>query len=292
MNGLMHGPALRGLMEAGRGGDDTIGHLDTGEIVVPTMVLGRAPKVRSALAEAFAKAGLDMTDFTVGSGDVNPKTGLQEFEGDGADSAGPDGGGPDGMGGGLGGGAGPGGNGQGGNGPGGNGQGPSAGLGTGNNPSNPSGHPGNGPVGSSPGANGVGGGSGGFAPGGLTGAMIDAWNADNPLAAFGFAAQNFNPAARAVSAFGWGMGKLGAEPTTPDGQMGPNAVGGMGPSGGADGMDGIMGGDVPVPTPAPPSAVPVVSNPAVPGRVARGPVQQPYWDGNRFVIPGLPGLIG
>jgi hypothetical protein len=167
--------------------------------------------------------------------------------------------------------------------------GPSAGLGTGNNPGNPSGHPGNGPVGSSPGANGVGGGnSRGF--GGLMGAARDAWNADNPFAAatFGLAAL---AAPSPVGLVGGFANMMGAEPTTPDGQMGPGAVGGMGPSGGG-GMDGSMGGDGPAPTPAPPSAIPVASNPAIPGRIARGPVQQPYWDGNRFVIPGLPGLIG
>ena len=92
MKGLLDKPALRGLMDAGRGGDDTIGHLDTGEIVVPTMVLGRAPQVKSALMEAFSMAGLDMADFTVGSGDINPKTGLQEFEGDGDAGSGPGGG--------------------------------------------------------------------------------------------------------------------------------------------------------------------------------------------------------
>lgn len=290
----MNGPALRGLMEAGRGGDDTVGHLDTGEIVVPTMVLGRSPKVRGALERAFESAGLSLVDFTVGSGDINPATGLQEFEGDGDAGAGPGGGNAAGEGPGAGQGGSQGGGPGGPGGPGGEGGpsgpaggDPSSGLGTGNNPSNPSGHSGLGAVGDNPGTNGVGGGNrGGFR--GLSSSMVDAWNDDSPLAAatFGLAALSVNPMVGLVGAT---ANAMGAEPSTPDGELGANAVGGNAASGGGVGSNNgggaPSGGQQGAPGAAL-AAIPAPSVPVVPGRPS-GPVRQGYWDGNRFVMPGL-----
>ncbi|MEC9266723.1 MAG: hypothetical protein VX464_11740 [Pseudomonadota bacterium] len=71
------------LKRMGRGGDDTLAHLDTREVVVPKDV--QSPGLMRALAAAFERAELPMERYVVGHVDnsINPATGLQEFRGGG-----------------------------------------------------------------------------------------------------------------------------------------------------------------------------------------------------------------
>lgn len=66
--------------EAGRGGDDTLGHLTRGEVVIPPDVLSRRG-VLETIQQLFEESGLDMEEYTVGSekNKVNPETGYPEF---------------------------------------------------------------------------------------------------------------------------------------------------------------------------------------------------------------------
>ena len=72
--------AARAMSRHGRRGDDQVGHLSTGEVVVPAQVL-RQKGVKEGLRRGFAAAGADMGRFTVGGMDdvVNPKTGMREY---------------------------------------------------------------------------------------------------------------------------------------------------------------------------------------------------------------------
>ena len=97
MPGLM--PHSRKLAEMGRGGDTEIGHLTEGEVVLPPEVAGQSD-VRRQLLEAFSRAGIDIGRYTVGGEDdsINPRTGMREYRGRGAENEGDDrgfgGGGP------------------------------------------------------------------------------------------------------------------------------------------------------------------------------------------------------
>ena len=97
MPGLM--PHSRKLAEMGRGGDTEIGHLTEGEVVLPPEVAGQSD-VRRQLLEAFSRAGIDIGRYTVGGDDdsINPRTGMREYRGRGAENEGDDrgfgGGGP------------------------------------------------------------------------------------------------------------------------------------------------------------------------------------------------------
>ena len=109
MPGLM--PHPRKLAEMGRGGDTEVGHLTEGEVVVPPELAGNSD-VRQHLLEAFERAGIDIGRYTVGGEDDsrNPRTGMREYRGRGAENEGDDrgfgGGGPGSGGGGGGGGEG------------------------------------------------------------------------------------------------------------------------------------------------------------------------------------------
>ena len=75
------------------------------------------------------------------------------------------------------------------------------------------------------------------------------------------------------------------------GEVGANATDGNGPAGGNGPTGGPAGGGQQG-APGPGSAlaaIPTPSNPVIPGRPPLSPPQQGYWDGNRFVIPGLLG---
>lgn len=77
----MNNPLADALARKGRKGDDTVAHMDTGEIVVPPEVIAAMPELGQMLPEAFRMAGADIEQFRVGGGDdsVNPATGMQEF---------------------------------------------------------------------------------------------------------------------------------------------------------------------------------------------------------------------
>ena len=69
------------LAQQGRNGDDTVAHMQTGEINIPVNV--QSPQLMQLLHAVFAQQGLDIGQFVVGSqkGSTNPNTGLQEFAG-------------------------------------------------------------------------------------------------------------------------------------------------------------------------------------------------------------------
>lgn len=70
----------QGLASLGRKGDDQIGHLTTGEKVLPLPV-AQDPSVQKVINQSFSKYGLDADQYTVGhaNNSVNPNTDLAEF---------------------------------------------------------------------------------------------------------------------------------------------------------------------------------------------------------------------
>ena len=67
------------LAEEGRGGDQIVGHLTPGEIVIPVEMLDE--ELMEILDEFFAENGLPMGQYTVGheENSINPETGMPEF---------------------------------------------------------------------------------------------------------------------------------------------------------------------------------------------------------------------
>jgi hypothetical protein len=63
----------------GRGGDDTVAHLDSGEVVIPKNL--QSPGLMALFAKNARSKGTDPSRYIVGSKEnsVNPNTGLQEF---------------------------------------------------------------------------------------------------------------------------------------------------------------------------------------------------------------------
>jgi hypothetical protein len=80
--------SMKQAARMGKGRDDTIGHLASGEVVIPLDFQRKFPAVGAALKDAFAKAGLDYDRFVVGSSKnrINPRTGAPMFDDDGGDS--------------------------------------------------------------------------------------------------------------------------------------------------------------------------------------------------------------
>ena len=74
------GMNAQGLASLGRGGDDQIGHLTTGEKVLPLPV-AQDPSVQRVINQSFAKHGLNADQYTVGHADnsVNPLTDYPEY---------------------------------------------------------------------------------------------------------------------------------------------------------------------------------------------------------------------
>ena len=72
---------IRKAAKKGRGGDSIMGHLAPGEMVVPSQILRKYPKLRSALAGAFMENKVDPRRYLVGSkaNSINPETGNREF---------------------------------------------------------------------------------------------------------------------------------------------------------------------------------------------------------------------
>jgi hypothetical protein len=70
----------QGLASLGRGGDDQLGHLTTGEKVLPLPV-AQDPSVQKVINESFAEHGLDANQYTVGhaNNSVNPLTDYPEY---------------------------------------------------------------------------------------------------------------------------------------------------------------------------------------------------------------------
>ena len=68
------------LANQGRYGDQVMGHLAPGEIVIPKK-LAQDPELLKTLQEVYSKFGVDMNQYTVGNeaNSINPNTGIMEF---------------------------------------------------------------------------------------------------------------------------------------------------------------------------------------------------------------------
>lgn len=68
------------LSNQGRYGDQVMGHLAPGEIVIPKK-LAQDPELLKTLQEVYNKFGVDMNQYTVGNeaNSINPNTGIMEF---------------------------------------------------------------------------------------------------------------------------------------------------------------------------------------------------------------------
>ena len=68
------------LADQGRYGDQVMGHLAPGEIVIPKK-LASDPELFEKLKEVYEKFGVDMNQYTVGNeaNSINPNTGIMEF---------------------------------------------------------------------------------------------------------------------------------------------------------------------------------------------------------------------
>ena len=66
----------------GRGGDDTLAHVATGEIVIPLPLIANNPKMKASIFKHLEELGVeDPEQYVVGSSanSINPETGLREF---------------------------------------------------------------------------------------------------------------------------------------------------------------------------------------------------------------------
>jgi len=70
---------VRQLAQQGRGGDDTIAHLNTGEMIIPEAV--QTPGIMALVSKEMRKMGFNPRRFQVGDrfAQRNPSTGAQEF---------------------------------------------------------------------------------------------------------------------------------------------------------------------------------------------------------------------
>lgn len=93
------------VAQKGQDGDNEIGHLSTGDAIVPVEKTRGNPRLQALLHQVYQEAGIDPRRFVVGhpQNRRNQKTGLREFA-DGGDSGGDAGGGSDAGGGDTGGG--------------------------------------------------------------------------------------------------------------------------------------------------------------------------------------------
>ncbi len=73
--------AQGGLAQQGRFGDDSLAHVDTGEVIVPKGVFAQNPGLRQGLGDIMLRSGADPRYYTVGNerNRVNPQTGLREY---------------------------------------------------------------------------------------------------------------------------------------------------------------------------------------------------------------------
>lgn len=66
----------------GRHGDDTVAHVETGELIVPKALIENNPKLRESIFDHLREMGIEEPErYVVGSGanSLNPETGLPEF---------------------------------------------------------------------------------------------------------------------------------------------------------------------------------------------------------------------
>ena len=75
-------PIASRMASYGRYGDDTVAHVETGELVVPKALIDQNPKLRDSIFSHLRELGVeDPERYVVGSGanSLNPETGLPEF---------------------------------------------------------------------------------------------------------------------------------------------------------------------------------------------------------------------
>lgn len=81
--GIAQFPALAQRMAAmGRGGDDTLAHVQTGELIIPAALLAQDPALKESLFQRLRDMGIeDPERYVVGSegNSLNPETGIPEF---------------------------------------------------------------------------------------------------------------------------------------------------------------------------------------------------------------------
>ena len=75
-------PIARRMASYGRYGDDTVAHVETGELVVPKALIDSNPKLKDSIFNHLRELGVeDPEQYIVGSGvnSINPDTGMPEF---------------------------------------------------------------------------------------------------------------------------------------------------------------------------------------------------------------------
>ena len=75
-------PIAKRMASYGRFGDDTVAHVETGELVVPKALIDDNPRLRDSIFSHLRELGVeDPERYVVGSGvnSINPETGMPEF---------------------------------------------------------------------------------------------------------------------------------------------------------------------------------------------------------------------
>lgn len=75
-------PVAQRMASYGRYGDDTVAHVETGELIVPKALIENNPKLRDSIFSHLKELGVeDPERYVVGSGanSINPDTGMPEF---------------------------------------------------------------------------------------------------------------------------------------------------------------------------------------------------------------------
>lgn len=75
-------PVARRMASYGRYGDDTVAHVETGELIVPKALIDQNPRLKESIFNHLRDLGIDDPErYVVGSGanSINPETGMPEF---------------------------------------------------------------------------------------------------------------------------------------------------------------------------------------------------------------------
>jgi hypothetical protein len=75
-------PIAQRMASYGRYGDDTVAHVETGELIVPRALIDQSPALKESIFEHLREMGVeDPERYVVGSGEnsLNPETGMPEF---------------------------------------------------------------------------------------------------------------------------------------------------------------------------------------------------------------------
>ena len=75
-------PVARRMASYGRYGDDTVAHVETGELIVPKALINQNPRLKESIFNHLRDLGIDDPErYVVGSdaNSINPETGMPEF---------------------------------------------------------------------------------------------------------------------------------------------------------------------------------------------------------------------